>query len=59
MALVNVISEFNMKIKECEVILSSIPTSTLKMKANSVQGLLVENSELIAGNFSFNFFVVF
>lgn len=37
------------KIKECEEIIATIPASTLKIKAGSVQHLLVNNSDILNG----------
>lgn len=37
------------KIRECEEIIATIPASTLKIKAGSVQHLLVNNTEILDG----------
>jgi hypothetical protein len=45
----NLSLEYTSKIKECRDILATIPASAMKLKADSVQHLLVNNADIIEG----------
>jgi hypothetical protein len=49
--MVSLAAEYGAKLKECEEILASMPVSAVKSKADAVQHLLNDNTNLISGAF--------